>query len=65
MANATQKTKKVYYVSDYGGLEDTFDTLKDARECYRRLGCGRFARIESVTTETIVITTKRVIQAKN
>lgn len=57
-----KQIERSYVVSDYGGIIDKFEKLKDARECLYFNGRGRFGIITSQTTETIIIKTEEVIQ---
>lgn len=58
-----KQVKRSYVVSDYSGIIDEFEKLKDARECLYFNGKGRFGVITSQTTETIIIKTEEVIQS--
>ena len=63
MTTIERDVKRTYIVSDYDGFEARFTKLKDARDCLKSLGEGRFTIIEAETIEIITIKTKQVIQS--
>lgn len=56
-----RSTRRRYIVREYGGIEDSFDKLSDARAFLKSFGDGNRTFLIAVTEETTRITKKETI----